>query len=113
MKRKITVFIAAAAPLAVVLIAVGCGSSASGSAYSSGPYGSAVKASAANTTSRSAKVGVANSRLGRIVVSSGGRTLYLFEKDSKPSQTKGEGLQDFGGGWEVLSSAGKKIESGG
>ena len=173
MKRKVTVFIAAAAPLAVVLIAVGCGSSASGSAYSSGPYGSAVKASAPNTTSRSAKVGVANSRLGRIVVSSGGRTLYLFEKDknrrsacyrqcakywppllthgkpvagagvkqsllgvarrahgseqvtyaghplyrfvldSKPGQTKGEGLQDFGGGWEVLSSAGKKIESGG
>jgi predicted lipoprotein with Yx(FWY)xxD motif len=173
MKRKITVLIAAAAPLAVVLIAAGCSSATSGSSYSSGPYGSAVKASAPNTTAGSAKVGVANSRLGRILVSSGGRTLYLFEKDknrrsacyglcvtywppllthakpvagagvrqsllgvarrangseqvtyaghplyrfvldSKPGQTKGEGLQDFGGGWEALSPAGKKIESGG
>ena len=33
MKRKITVFIAIAAPLAAVLIAAGCGSSASGSGY--------------------------------------------------------------------------------
>jgi predicted lipoprotein with Yx(FWY)xxD motif len=173
MKRRITLFIAAAAPLAVVLIAAGCSSATSGSSYSSGPYGSAVKASAPNTTAGSAKVSVANSRLGRILVSGGGHTLYLFEKDknrrsacsgqcatywppllthgkpvagagakqsllgvarrangskqvtyvghplyrfvldSKPGQTKGEDLQDFGGGWEVLSPAGKKIESGG
>jgi predicted lipoprotein with Yx(FWY)xxD motif len=172
MKRKITVFIAIAAPLAAVLIAAGCGSSASGSAYSAGPYGSAAAASARSATGAS-KVGVASSRLGRIVVDGKGRTLYLFEKDrnrrsacygecatfwppllthgkpvarpgvkrsllgttrrangskqvtygghslyrfsldTKPSQTKGEGLNDFGAGWDVVSPAGKKIESGG
>jgi hypothetical protein len=32
-------------------------------------------------------------------------------QDRKPGQTTGEGLQLFGGGWEVLSAAGKKIES--
>jgi predicted lipoprotein with Yx(FWY)xxD motif len=173
MKRKITVFIAIAAVLAAVLIAAGCGSSASasGSAYSAGPYGSAAVASARSATGAS-KVSVASSRLGRIVVDGKGRTLYLFEKDknrrsacygqcatywppllthgkpvagpgakqsllgttrrangsqqvtyaghplyrfaldTKPGQTKGEGLQDFGGGWDVLSPAGKKIESG-
>jgi predicted lipoprotein with Yx(FWY)xxD motif len=172
MKRKITLFIAAAAPLAVALIAAGCGSSASSSAYSAGPYGSAAVASARSLTD-STRVGVASSQLGRIVVDGKGRTLYLFEKDknrrsacygqcptywpallthskpvaragakqsllgttrrangsqqvtygghplyrfaldSKPGQTKGEGLQDFGGGWDVVSPAGKKIESGG
>ena len=172
MKRKITVFIAIAAPLAAVLIAAGCGSSASGSAYSAGPYGSAAAGSARSATGAS-KVGVASSRLGRIIVDGKGRTLYLFEKDrnrrsacygecatfwppllthgkpvarpgvkrsllgttrrangskqvtygghplyrfsldTKPSQIKGEGLNDFGAGWDVVSPAGKKIESGG
>ena len=172
MKRKITVFIAAAAPLAVALIAAGCGSSASGSAYSAGPYGSAAVASARSATAAT-RVGVASSRLGRIIVDGKGRTLYLFEKDkrgrsacygqcatywpplithgkpvarpglkhsllgttrrangsqqvtyaghplyrfaldTKPGQTKGEGLNDFGAGWDVLSPAGKKIESDG
>jgi predicted lipoprotein with Yx(FWY)xxD motif len=172
MKRKITLFIATAAALTIALIAAACGSSASGSAYSAGPYGSAAMASARSATGAT-KVGVASSRLGRIVVDGKGRTLYLFEKDKnrrsacygecatfwpplltrgkpvarpgvkrsllgttrrangseqvtygghplyrfsldrKPGQTKGEGLQDFGAGWEVLSPAGKKIESGG
>jgi predicted lipoprotein with Yx(FWY)xxD motif len=172
MKRKITVFIAIAAPLTAVLIAAGCGSSTSGSAYSAGPYGSAAMASARSATGAT-KIGVASSRLGRIVVDSKGRTLYLFEKDKnrrsacygqcatfwtpllthgkpvarpgvkqsllgttrrangsqgvtygghplyrfsldrKPGQTKGEGLQDFGAGWDVVSPAGKKVESDG
>jgi predicted lipoprotein with Yx(FWY)xxD motif len=172
MKRKITVFTAVAAPVAAVLIAAGCGSSASGSAYSAGPYGSAAMASARSPTGAT-RVGVASSRLGRIVVDGTGRTFYLFEKDknrrsacygqcatywppllthgkpvaragakqsllgttrrangsqqvtygghplnrfaldSEPGQTKGEGLQDFGGSWDVVSPAGKKIESGG
>jgi hypothetical protein len=46
MKRKISLLIAVAAPLAIALIAAGCGSSANGSAYSSSPYGSTVNASA-------------------------------------------------------------------
>ena len=174
MKRKITVFIAIAAPLAAVLIAAGCGSSASGSSYSVGPYGSAAMANASVSSATGAtRVGVASSQLGRIVVDGKGRTLYLFEKDkhrrsacygecatfwppllthgkpvarpglkrsllgttrranggeqvtyaghplyrfaldTKPGQTKGEGLNDFGAGWDVLSPAGKKIESDG
>jgi predicted lipoprotein with Yx(FWY)xxD motif len=174
MKRKITVFIAIAAPLAAVLIAAGCGSSASGSSYSVGPYGSAAAASAsARSATGATKVGVARSRLGRIVVDGKGRTLYAFARDKngrsacsgtcatywpplltsvkvraghgvkasllgtakrgdgklqvtynrhplytfkldkKAGQTNGEGLNDFGGVWEVLSPAGKRIASGG
>jgi hypothetical protein len=77
MKRKLSLFVAAAAPLAIAPIAAGCGSSTGGASYSSQPYGSAVKASAPNGAG-AAKVGTADSPLGRIVVDSGGRTLYLF-----------------------------------
>ena len=65
MKRKITLLIGVAAPLAIALIAAGCGSSASSSAYSAGPYGSAAKASAPMTVAGVAKVGVASSPLGQ------------------------------------------------
>jgi predicted lipoprotein with Yx(FWY)xxD motif len=81
MKRKVTVFIVAAAPLAIALIAAGCGGSTSGSPYSSGGYGSPVPASAP-TRIAAATVGVASTPLGRIVVDGKGRTLYLFEKDT-------------------------------
>ena len=80
MKRKITVFIAAAVLLAIALIAAGCGGSTSGTSYSSAPYGSAVAASAP-TRIAAASLGVASTPLGRVVVDSKGRTLYLFEKD--------------------------------
>ena len=79
MKRKVILFVAAAASLAIVLIAAGCGGSASGGSYSSGPYGSA--ASAPTRGAASARVGVGSTQLGRVVVDSNGRTLYLFEKD--------------------------------
>jgi len=169
---KITVLIGVATSVAAVVIAAGCGSSANGSAYSSGSYSAAAVASAHRATG-GARVGVASSQLGRILVDSKGHTLYLFEKDKnrrsacygpcatywppllthgkpvaragakqsllgttrrsngsqqvtysghplyrfaldrKPGQTSGEGLQDFGGGWDAVSPAGKKVESDG
>ena len=126
----------------------------------------------AATDSQAARVSAASSSLGKIIVDGHGRTLYLFEKDTrgrsacsgtcamywppvttrgtpvagrglkssllgmirrangarqvtyaghplyryvldtKAGQTNGEGLQDFGAGWDALSPAGKKIESG-
>lgn len=41
-----------------------------------------------------------------------GHPLYRYVLDTKSGQTNGEGLQDFGGGWDVLSAAGKKVEGG-
>jgi predicted lipoprotein with Yx(FWY)xxD motif len=41
-----------------------------------------------------------------------GHPLYRYVLDTRAGQTNGEGLQDFGGGWDVLSAAGKKIEGG-
>jgi predicted lipoprotein with Yx(FWY)xxD motif len=42
-----------------------------------------------------------------------GHPVYRYVGDTKPGQTRGEGLEDFGGGWDVLTPAGKKIEGGG
>jgi predicted lipoprotein with Yx(FWY)xxD motif len=168
MNRTLKAFIAAAVTAAITVLATGCG----GSAYSPDAYGSPAKTSAPSSVGV-AGVGVANTKLGRIVVDRTGRTLYLFERDknrrsacngpcaqewppllsygkpfarahvtpsqlgtsrrrdgseqvtyaghplyrftadTKPGQTNGEGLEEFGGGWDVLSPAGKKIEADG
>jgi len=165
MKRKLSTFVAAAATLAIALVSTACGSST----YSAGAYGAPIAASATSTVA-AATIGVRNTSLGRVIVDSKGRTLYLFEKDtshrsacsgqcaqywpplltrgapmarigakksrlgtirrddgsrqvtyaghplyayigdSKPGQTNGEGSEEFGGGWDALSPAGKKIE---
>jgi predicted lipoprotein with Yx(FWY)xxD motif len=112
MKRKITVFIAAAAALAIVLIAVSCGGgSGSGAPYSSGSYGSTVKASAPRMASpMAAKVSVANSALGRIIVDKKGRTLYLFEKDKNRRSACYGQCATY---WPPLLTQGKPVARGG
>ena len=168
MKHKLTTLTAAAATFAIALVSTACGSTA----YSSSGYGAPIAASTA-TRAAAATVGLRHTSLGRVIVDSKSRTLYLFEKDtsrrsacsgqcaqfwppllthgapvaragvkqsllgkirradgtqqvtyaghplylyvgdSKPGQTNGEGSQEFGAGWDVLSSSGKKIESDG
>jgi predicted lipoprotein with Yx(FWY)xxD motif len=155
MKRRLALLVAAATSLAIVLATTGSINPASGSA------------------SAGAKIAIARSRLGRMLVDARGRTLYLFEKDKgrsstcygacasywppvttigrpraglgvhaallgttrrkdrkvevtyaghplyyfagdmKRGDTNGQGLNQFGGGWYVLSPAGRKIEHGG
>jgi predicted lipoprotein with Yx(FWY)xxD motif len=136
-------------------------------------YGLGIASASSNSAAAGTKVGVASSTLGRILVDSHGRTLYLFAKDkrgksacsgacaaywppliasSKPRAvagakqsllgrtrradgrmqvtyrhhplyrfsgdtkkglTSGQGLDDFGGKWWVVSPAGNKIVTGG
>jgi predicted lipoprotein with Yx(FWY)xxD motif len=42
-----------------------------------------------------------------------GHPLYYYSADTKAGDTKGEGLNAFGAGWDVVSTAGKKIEKPG
>ena len=42
-----------------------------------------------------------------------GHPLYTFVEDTKRGDTTGEGSTLFGAGWDALTPAGKKIESGG
>ena len=70
--RSITFLASGAALLLVALAVAGCGSS--GSSSSSAPP--------TTPSGRQATVGISNSGLGKILVNSQGRTLYLFGKDS-------------------------------
>ena len=40
-----------------------------------------------------------------------GHPLYLYVGDQKPGDATGEGLTDFGAGWDALTPAGAKIEA--
>jgi predicted lipoprotein with Yx(FWY)xxD motif len=157
----------AAAPVALALIASGCGGDAQGATA----YGGATTPGATKSAAGAATVKAANSKLGHIIVDSKGRTLYVFEKDrnhrsacygpcatywppllthgtpkvaagakhslvgwvrrtngsqqvtyaghplyryvgdTRAGQTTGEGLTDFGAGWDAITPAGKKIEA--
>ena len=55
-------------------------------------------------------LGVARRADGTSQVTYGGHPLYLFVQDTKPGQTRGQDLHDFGAAWYVVSPAGKKIE---
>jgi predicted lipoprotein with Yx(FWY)xxD motif len=67
-------------PLAALALVSGCGSSSGGN--------SATTPQPARTSGgRPATVGVGETDVGKILVDSRGRTLYLFEKDSGPQST--------------------------
>jgi len=54
-------------------------------------------------------LGTSRRRGGRLQVTYAGHPLYYFVQDSKPGQTKGEGLTGFGGRWDPVSAAGKPV----
>ena len=46
---------------------------------------------------------------GKKQVTYGGHPLYRFVQDAKPGQIKGQDTHFFGGGWYVVSPAGKQV----
>jgi predicted lipoprotein with Yx(FWY)xxD motif len=62
--------------------------------------GRGTKASLLGTTKR---------KDGKLEVTYNGHPLYYFVTDRKPGQTTGQGVNQFGGPWWVLSPAGKEI----
>ena len=57
-------------------------------------------------------LGVIRRRDGTRQVTYAGHPLYRFVQDTRPGQTTGQGLDQFGAEWYVLGAAGRKIESG-
>jgi len=78
-RRSITTLAGATALVVGALAAAGCGSSGGRNANSPAPP--------KNPNGQSATVGVANENVGKILVDSQGRTLYLFERDSGTKST--------------------------
>jgi predicted lipoprotein with Yx(FWY)xxD motif len=58
-----------------------------------------------------AKLGTAKRGDGKLGVTYNGHPLYTFAGDSGPGQATGQGSDDFGAEWYVLSAAGKAIDS--
>ena len=61
---------------------------------------------------KAALVGRTKRRDGRWQVTFRGHPLYTFAGDAAKGQTNGEGLDDFGGWWYLVSPAGVKVVGG-
>lgn len=61
---------------------------------------------------RASLLGTTRRRDGKLEVTYNGHPLYYFVTDRKPGQTTGQGVDQFGGPWWVLSAAGKEIHRG-
>jgi predicted lipoprotein with Yx(FWY)xxD motif len=58
---------------------------------------------------RASLLGTTKRKDGKVQVTYRGHPLYYFVTDRKPGQITGQGLNQFGGPWWVLSPAGKEI----
>ncbi len=58
------------------------------------------------------KLGTTKRSDGATEVTYNGHPLYTFAGDSAPGATSGQGLDDFGAEWYVLSAGGNKIDNG-
>jgi predicted lipoprotein with Yx(FWY)xxD motif len=58
---------------------------------------------------RASLLGTTKRKDGKLQVTYGGQPLYYFVSDRKPGQTTGQGIDQFGGPWWVISPAGKEI----
>ena len=61
---------------------------------------------------RASLLGTTKRKDGKLEVTYAGRPLYYFVTDTKPGQTTGQGINQFGAPWWVLSPAGKEIHRG-
>src|SRR5204862_1942560 len=61
---------------------------------------------------RAPLLGTTKRRDGKLEVTYNGHPLYYFVTDRKPGQTTGQGLNQFGGPWWVLTPAGKEVHRG-
>jgi predicted lipoprotein with Yx(FWY)xxD motif len=61
---------------------------------------------------RASLLGTTKRKDGKLEVTYGGHPLYYFVTDRKPGQTTGQGINQFGAPWWVISPAGKEIHRG-
>jgi predicted lipoprotein with Yx(FWY)xxD motif len=61
---------------------------------------------------RASLLGTTKRKDGKLEVTYKGHPLYYFVTDTKPGQTTGQGVNQFGGPWWVISAAGKEIHRG-
>jgi predicted lipoprotein with Yx(FWY)xxD motif len=67
----------------------------------------------AGTGAAAARLGTARRADGTLGVTYAGHPLYLYAGDAKPGDATGQGVDQFGAEWYVLSPAGAKVDSRG
>jgi predicted lipoprotein with Yx(FWY)xxD motif len=67
----------------------------------------------AGVGAKASLLGRTKRRDGRWQVTYNRHPLYTFSEDMRSGQTNGEGLDDFGGEWDLVSPAGAKVERNG
>jgi predicted lipoprotein with Yx(FWY)xxD motif len=88
----------------------GSTSTCSGSCASVWPPLTTSGATQAATGASSALIATTARNDGKTQVTYQGHPLYYYVGDNNPGDTNGEGIDQFGGGWDVLSPQGMKIE---
>src|SRR3954453_6874769 len=63
----------------------------------------------AGAGAEASRLGTTRRADGRLQVTYNRHPVYTFVKDTQKGQTKGEGLNAFGGTWDALSAAGTKV----
>jgi predicted lipoprotein with Yx(FWY)xxD motif len=101
--RSITLLAGAAAVGLTALAIAGCGGGGNGG-------GNAAAAAPKTTSGASATVGVAKTDLGKVLVDSQGRTLYLFKQDQG---TKSACFGECATDWPPVRASGKPTVAGG
>jgi predicted lipoprotein with Yx(FWY)xxD motif len=61
---------------------------------------------------RASLLGTTKRKDGKLEVTYNHHPLYYFVSDQKPGQTTGQGVNQFGAPWWVISAAGKEIHHG-
>ena len=61
---------------------------------------------------RASLLGTTRRKDGKLEVTYNGHPLYYFVTDRKPGQITGQGVDQFGGPWWVISATGKEIHRG-
>jgi len=64
----------------------------------------------AGTGVAASKLGTTKRKDGQVEVTYNGHPLYYYAGDQKPGDTAGEGLNQFGAPWDVLSTAGEGVD---
>jgi predicted lipoprotein with Yx(FWY)xxD motif len=69
-------------------------------------------APAAQGAAMKAELGTTKRADGTTQVTYHGHPLYYYTGDQQPGDTRGQGLNQYGAGWDVVAPTGNKIEGG-
>jgi predicted lipoprotein with Yx(FWY)xxD motif len=67
----------------------------------------------AGSGATAAELGTSKRRDGTLQLTYGDHPLYTYAGDAGPAQTNGQGLDEFGARWYVVTPAGSAVQSGG